>query len=179
VRQAPKNSSLRQSPGRRIKIIIEGENGSRFNPNEKKKKNNEGNQTDFRWALLRTTVYSPLNFYGNLRFKVTENGKKISTHFFSRLDLSVSTVQCVSTPSNVTTPETRGKCSASMRKLFQLRRMTNANRAGDHIADRPNACGLRRPLHDRIRSTAFRAGDTGTFEELGKGPIIRFLLPAE
>jgi hypothetical protein len=102
VRQVPVPSG---NPLDRIKIIIEGENGSRFNPNEKKKKNNEGNQTDFRWALLRTTVYSPLNFYGNLRFKVTENGKKISTHFFSRLDLSVSTVQCVSTPSNVTTPE--------------------------------------------------------------------------
>jgi hypothetical protein len=145
-----------------------------------KEENSEGNQTDFRWALLRTTVYSPLNFYGNLRFKVTENGRKNIYSLFLTFG-SVGFYSAVREHAEQChdTGKTRGKCSASMRKLFQLRRMTNANRAGDHIADRPDACGLRRPLHDRIRSTAFRAGNTGTFEELGKGPIIRFLLPAE
>jgi hypothetical protein len=47
------------------------------------------------------------------------------------------------------------------------------------IVVHPDASGLHRPLHDRIRSAAFRAGNTVIFEELGKGPIIRFLLPAE
>jgi hypothetical protein len=47
------------------------------------------------------------------------------------------------------------------------------------IVVHPDASGLHRPLHDRIRSAAFRAGNTVIFEELGKGPIIRFLLPGE